>query len=161
MRFKEFALEKKLYIDLDGVLCDFEKQFKDLVGISTDEFESKYSEKDFWKVIGEHGENYWSQMPWMKDGKKLWSYVKKFNPTILSTPSRDKTSETGKIKWIKRELGNVPYILIREKEKYANDTSVLVDDLTKKINRWNAKGGIGILHKSADQSIKQLKGLGF
>ena len=153
--------EKKLYIDMDGVLTNFEKQFEDMIGENPRQFEDQKGKKEFWKQIDLKGENYWSQMPWMPDGKKLWSYVKKFNPIILSTPSQDKLSESGKHKWIKRELGEIPTILISEKEKYASPKAILVDDYTKKINRWTEAGGIGILHKSADASIKQLKKLGY
>ena len=36
----------------------------------------------------------------------------------------------------------------------------LIDDLENTINEWNDKGGIGILHTSAADTIKQLKDLG-
>jgi len=166
IRFKGFYLyegqDKKLYVDMDGVLTDFPKQFEKYMGVHPDKAYAEMPEEEIWKQIRtKGGEKYWSEMEWMPDGKKLWNYVKRFNPTILSTPANFKESETGKHKWIKREIGNVPAIIIRKKEKYADENSVLIDDLTKKINRWKASNGIGILHKSANESIKQLKKLGF
>jgi len=165
MKFKEFYMnekvDKKLYIDMDGVLCDFEEQFYKLVGDEANDYEKEHGEPEFWKAVGDHGEKFWSEMPWMSDGKELWNYVKKFNPTILSTPSRDKRSETGKAKWVKRELGaNVPYIFIRAKEKYADSNSILVDDLERKIRRWTTAGGIGVRHYKTKDTIRQLKKLG-
>jgi len=99
-------------------------------------------------------------MPWTNDGKKLWSFIKYKEPIILSTPSRSKVSKTGKIKWVKHNLGSVQLILEENKEKYANKNSILIDDRNKNIVNWNANSGIGILHTSAIETIKKLKGLG-
>ena len=46
------------------------------------------------------------------------------------------------------------------KQDYAKENSILIDDLKPTIDEWNAKGGIGILHTSAESTIKQLKELG-
>jgi len=36
-----------------------------------------------------------------------------------------------------------------------------IDDYSLNISAWQAKGGIGILHDNAGDTIKQLKKLGF
>lgn len=158
----------KVYVDLDGVLTDWDKAFRDLgkditKGYSGKEYEDKFGRDALWDVISKHGKlEFWSEMEWMPDGKKLWNYVKKFNPTILSTPANSKFSKDGKKIWIARELGeDVPYIFIKEKYKYADTESILIDDFDKKINDWVNKGdGIGIHHHNAEDTIKQLKQLG-
>ena len=38
--------------------------------------------------------------------------------------------------------------------------AVLIDDLQKNIDEWTAAGGTGILHVSAEQTLKELKDLG-
>ena len=40
---------------------------------------------------------------------------------------------------------------------YAKPNRILIDDYSETIERWRAAGGKGILHTSADDTIKQLK----
>jgi hypothetical protein len=58
-----------LYCDMDGVLCDFEKRFKDLTGLSPNAFRDKNGLDEFWKVIDKDGVRFWVGMDWMPDGK--------------------------------------------------------------------------------------------
>ena len=46
------------------------------------------------------------------------------------------------------------------KQKYAGENKILIDDMERNIQQWRDKGGIGILHTSAVDTIKQLKELG-
>ena len=39
-------------------------------------------------------------------------------------------------------------------------TDILIDDKQSTIDNWNAAGGTGILHTSADKTISKLKKLG-
>ena len=66
----------KIYCDMDGVLTDYERA----------KSEYKGKEEDIW-----HQEEYWMNMKWMSDGKKLWNkdeldYISKVD---LSTPLED------------------------------------------------------------------------
>lgn len=67
-----------------------------------------------------------------------------------------------KKEWINRELGDVKAILVKnpkEKQQYANDKAILIDDMEKNIKQWKDSGGIGILFQSAEQVISKLKEL--
>ncbi len=46
------------------------------------------------------------------------------------------------------------------KQLFSDTNRILIDDLPNTIDEWNAKGGIGILHTSAANTIKELKKLG-
>ena len=46
------------------------------------------------------------------------------------------------------------------KPDYASPTSILIDDYPKNIKEWENKGGIGIVHKSAEQTLRALEKLG-
>ena len=158
----------KIFLDLDGTITDWEKSFRDLgddltKGLTGKEYENKFGREPLWELITKEGKlDFWSEMGWMNDGRKLWNYVKKFNPTILSTPTRSNLSKQGKEMWIKRELGEkVPFIFAKDKYKYADINSILIDNYDKKINDWiNLGDGIGILHQSADKTIEELKKYG-
>ena len=152
-----------VYCDMDGVLCDFEDRFKEFTGMSCREYETKYSTKVFWDAIGKEGVEFWSKMPWMDDGKQLWDYIAKYNPTMLSAPSWDPSSKIGKREWVKENLTpNTDVILVNKKDKqlYAGENKILIDDRTDNISDWKNAGGIGILHKTATQTINELKKLG-
>lgn len=152
-----------VYCDMDGVLCDFEDRFKEFTGMSCREYENKYGTKAFWDAIGKEGVEYWSKMPWMDDGKQLWDYIAKYNPTMLSAPSWDPASKIGKYEWVKENLTpDTKVILVNKKDKqlYAGENKILIDDRTDNISDWKNAGGIGILHKTATQTINELKKLG-
>ena len=98
----------------------------------------------------------------MPDGKELWSYIKSYNPEILSAPSREESSKIGKHVWIKNNIPGVKLILrsAERKQELAEPNAILIDDRKDNIEQWINAGGIGILHTSADDTITQLKKLG-
>jgi hypothetical protein len=165
MRLTQFlneAGESIIYLDMDGVLTDFVAGFEKIDGRKTTEIE-KQGDPAFWAHVKQGGLEFWSKMPWMNDGKRLWNYVRKFNVEILSAPARSlPESVKGKHIWVSREMGNVKINLIRarEKQKFASKSAILIDDKKKNVTRWNAAGGTGIWHISANNTIKELKKLG-
>ena len=147
---------------MDGVLVDFEKGYYDLTGTSTKQFPK--GDNSFWQPISDAGAEFWATLPWMPDGKELWNYIKKYTPNILSSPSQDPSSKIGKEAWLKMNLQSgykKAYFYGRaNKQLFSDKNRILIDDLPNTINEWNAKGGIGILHTSAANTIKELKKLG-
>ena len=150
-----------IYCDMDGVLVDFDKGYKDLTGINTKEADAKGS-KFFWEPISKAGASFWIRLKWMPDGKQLWDYIKQYNPSLLSAPSREESSKIGKRVWVKRNLPGVKLILANaiNKQNYSGENQILIDDREDNITQWRDKGGIGIFHTSAADTIKQLKELG-
>lgn len=166
MRLLKYLKEKKefkIYVDMDGVLTDFDEQFLRMFKKTSTQVHKEGGDAHFWSVVEKGGLKFWSEMPWMRGSRKFWSYVKQFNPTILSAPARSlPDSPKGKKIWVKRELGGVPLILkrARNKKDYADENSILIDDNMDNISGWKGAGGIGILFKSPEQAIKELRGLG-
>ncbi len=150
-----------IYCDLDGVLVDFDKGYEDLTGMTTKEANAKGLEV-FWEPIAKAGAAFWIKLKWMPDGKELWNYIKQYNPSLLSAPSREESSRIGKRVWVKRNLPGVKLILANasDKQNYSGENQILIDDRDKNIDQWRSKGGIGILHTSTANTIKQLKKLG-
>jgi 5'(3')-deoxyribonucleotidase len=157
----KFAKSPKLFCDLDGVLANFDKGFQDLGYPPPQEFMDKYGKDAFWKILPQHP-RFFRDLEWMPDGKELWSYIKQFNPTILSAPARESTMphcKEDKIAWVKEHLGNIEIIIDANKGKYTNDGDILIDDREKNIIQWEAANGVGILHTSAADTIKKLQQL--
>mgnify|MGYP000574619006 FL=1 len=93
-----------IYCDMDGVLVDFEKGYKELTNITPPRtFDGR---ADFWEPINKAGAEWWATLDWMSDGQTLWSYIKKYKPNILSAPSWDPSSKVGKEAWCKIHLKN-------------------------------------------------------
>ena len=162
----EEDLDKKEYIiysDMDGVLVDFNERFKRFSkGIPPTEYEQKFGKDKFWELVDGIGVRFWVGMDWMSDGKQLWDYIKSYNPTLLSSPSRADHSRMGKRIWRKRNLPSTKLVLAqaRHKQNYANPNSILIDDRESNIDQWIKAGGIGILHTDTASTINKLKELG-
>lgn len=164
MKFEEIK-KYNLYVDMDGVLADFHKKAEKLIGNPL----NKETKKEFWKKLKslskEEFMDFWENLDWMPNGKKLWTSVAKYDPIILSSPGFSLASdiEKAKMKWIDKNLHPKPNKIIFEvdKTKYANPNSILIDDLSKNIDPWKSKGGVGFLYipSSLDDVLKELKEL--
>ena len=99
----------------------------------------------------------------MPDGKELWRFIKNYDPYILSAPTRNPESKTGKKAWVSDNLGKVKGLILVyafKKPEYSGKNKILIDDRAQTIKEWRSKGGIGILHTSTSDTIEKLKKLG-
>jgi len=150
----------KIFCDMDGVLVDFDKGYFKLTGIDiSDKFSN---DTKFWDPINKAGYSFWINLEWMEDGKELWNYIEKYDPNLLSAPSREIESRVGKKDWVKKELPGVRLILrtAKHKKDLATSKGILIDDRKENIESWIGADGIGILHTSTEETIKELKKLG-
>lgn len=155
------AAQYKIYCDMDGVLCDFDRRFEQFGGMLPDEYKAKNGTKKFWELIDGIGAQFWSKMPWMTDGKQLWNHISKYKPSLLSAPSQDSSSRYGKHLWVQENTPGTKLILAKREHKksYSSKNRILIDDRSDNINEWKSNGGIGILHTSAENTINELKKL--
>ncbi len=161
MIFEAQNSQYKIYCDMDGVIVDFEGAYENLTGKNIRGNHVK-GDADFWQPITDAGELFWTEIEWMVDGKELWNYIKPYSPKLLSAPSRQESSRTGKQKWVEQNIPGTILLLksAEYKQFYASPKSILIDDRADNIQRWKAAGGIGVLHTSAANTIQQLKELG-
>lgn len=162
----EYLKDQKLqiYLDMDGVICDWDKQYLTYFKTTAEDIKKKYNEAMIWKLIAKAGIRFWTEMEWMPDAKKLWYFVKPYRPIILSSPARIKAAPKGKQLWVRRELGRDVLLILkqsRDKKELTNEKSILIDDREDNIKDWKRSGGISILHKSVKDTIYQLQKLGF
>ena len=158
----------KIYVDMDGVLANFEKRFEDLAGMGADEYKDEYGIKEFWNLIDEkHKVSFWRGIEPMVDADKLIDFVSKYDYELLTAPSVKKQSVIGKSLWVKDKTGQLFPSLPKVNYKFAKDKhlikpkltefDILIDDRQDTIDRWNRAGGTGILHTSANNTITQLE----
>ena len=159
-----------IYCDMDGVLADFKTGAIKTTGMSINQWMNIPSSKEKWAPIKAQ-KNFWATLPWMPGGKRLWSYLSKFDPHILSAyveESYDPNCIPGKTEWLRRNAGisdKSKINLVRRKEKKLfakrGEPAILIDDYEKNIREFTQSGGIGIHHTDTSKTISQLKKLGF
>jgi PAS domain-containing protein len=170
-RLREEEQDYKIYLDMDGVVADFDQRFRDLSGMGPRDFESKHGKNAFWDFIDEkHKVGFWVGIPPMEGASQLVDYVSKHDYVMLTAPSVKKQSRLGKALWIRNHTGDIfpskPTVIFKAaKEKHKvkpslTEKDILIDDKASTIDNWNAAGGTGILYTSANQAISELKKLG-
>lgn len=173
-----------LYVDMDGVLCDFitgmHHLFKDKLKISYAELLEKPLVRKqciFDLISAKQEEEFFANLPVEPNADKLLlPWLNNFSMLenkwcILSCPfygEGEHGSIRGKKHWLEtHNLTSIPAIFEEHKEKYAlnkkKQPNVLIDDHSKNIDAWITAGGIGILHhnSTADQTIRKLNEIYF
>lgn len=159
----------KLYLDMDGVLADFNKEYTKIDPNKEDRKKFRSAVLDY--KIFEH-------LDFMPDTQELLNHVSRLHGvtceilTSMGThdPFQGESAKTQKLKWLNAK--NIPYKanFVRSKEEkaqYATPTSILIDDSVGCISPFIRAGGHGILHVTAsetnsllDATILQIRALG-
>lgn len=160
-------VKRTVYVDMDGVLADFDKGF---FNISAGKTAENMADPEMWKIIGDYGKvKFFSELPWMPGGQELWKFVTDnfLSVKILSACGRgsdvDKETPTGKSIWLRHHLNHLSIddiIFVTNKHKkrhYSKPGDIIIDDTPVVIDEWVKKGGIGILHKDSTETISVLK----
>jgi len=160
-----------IYLDMDGVVADFDKRFNDLSGMMPQDYVNKNGLNAFWDLIDEkHKVAFWRGIELMPDAQKLVKFVEQYPFEMLTAPSIKKQSIIGKGLWVKDKIGTLystkPKVTYRSaKQKHTvkpnlTKFDILIDDKGSTIDNWNAAGGTGIFYQNANQVINDLKKLG-
>ncbi len=173
----------ELSLDMDGVLVDFSRGAHDLFGRDIGHLnkshqdlslQQKKEKQKLWITIRTNPV-FWERLHPMVDAMELWDGVKHLSPVILTAaPSTFGESSAAflevhqrKENWIRHHLkieteNRFICTVSKKKQLFMNPDkkfNVLIDDRIDNITRWNAAGGIGILHTSAASSLEALKGV--
>ena len=178
MRASEFTPKPKgkprVYLDMDGVLCDFFTEYAKLAGVPADG-SGKYSYRNIPPAKADPtldkmvGTDFFARLPKFSTTDTLINQtVRTFGGySICSSPLRGdfKNSEHHKREWISQHLrpGPQEIIITPHKEKYAvqpdGTPNILVDDRGSNITKWEAAGGIGIKYQADEDNLsKVIKG---
>jgi 5'(3')-deoxyribonucleotidase len=159
-------MQSKIYVDMDGVIADF---FSAL---------AEFRKVNHWKDQGEitldtsikdlRGTNFFETLPVFPYAKSLINLVKSYTGGdyyINTSPLRDdlENSRKYKTKWLeKHDFKPNDIIVTKRKESYAVDKqtgipNILIDDRPKNLEKWVARGGIGIRYQANEDSLDLIK----
>jgi 5'(3')-deoxyribonucleotidase len=163
-------IKYEIFVDMDGVLVDFAGHTFKMTSVEIDHpLIDKESRNRFWKTVTAHvnkGGKFFEDMPAMPDAMVLWEYVSKYNPVICSASGHLRTANAEKRAWLRarfgHEVANSAIIVPKSEMKaiHAAPHRILIDDRMKSLGPWTEAGGLGILHTSAEDTIKKLKEMG-
>ncbi len=148
----------QIYVDMDGVLVDFDAHYKKLFGYvpvrpgGTD-----------WKLVRSVGDFYLT-LPQMPDLDQLWDRVYPHSPIILTgVPSQINAADNDKRTWALKHLTpdtEMICCLAKDKALHCKPGDILIDDYERHKQKWLDAGGIWITHTSALDTCRQLDAIG-
>lgn len=156
-------MTKRIYLDCDGVLADFDAWFIELFDERPEIYEAKHGAKKFWGDIRDADRDFFLNLPLMEDAKFLHDFCDPYRPIILTGCPRGGWSEMQKLKWAARHFPGTPMITCsaRDKRLYCRPGDILIDDRVKHAQLWKDAGGVFIEHRRAWETIDVLNDLGY
>lgn len=152
----------KIYVDMDGVIADFEKRYVERYGHISEDVRRSTFRSNFSDFIETEQ---FATLEMMPDGRKLITALDEIDipKEILSSTAYDEVYETismQKSRWLTTHNIAWPRNFVpgkRHKYKWATRNSLIIDDTWSVIDDWRKAGGIGIHHKNAEQTLTELK----
>ena len=147
-----------LYLDMDGVLADFYKEYMKIDP-------EKADRKKFRDAVMEY--HIFEKLDFLPDTQKLLDFVTTLENTKIEILTSMGTfdyhqgteARRQKLNWLSAHNINYHANFVNSKEEkaqYAGMNCILVDDSVGCIDPFVVRGGIGILHTSADKTIEEL-----
>lgn len=165
----------KVYLDMDGVLADFDGAlYNEGVIIDRDDnrLMKQHLDKSQWtdkerntdaKVqVCMSRSGFFRELDIMKGAEKLWAIAG--NPIVLTArPKKEDPNNRvckEKREWITEYFGSIPddrfICCVRSEKKDYAEGNILVDDLEWNCSEWKKAGGTAIHFKNMEQAIKDL-----
>ena len=162
-------MEPTLYLDMDGVVADWETAIADILGYKLIEGD-RWPDQD-WRKIIQFQRVYRDipLLPWALEfvdeaGKiaRAANYAVRF---LTAVPRRNDFPYAfeDKVHWANKHFPTIPVWFgpySQDKQKRAAPGQVLVDDRMTNINEWIAQNGIGIyFHRNPDAVLAILRNI--
>jgi hypothetical protein len=156
----------KIYLDMDGVLTDFEKRYDEMFGIRPKEVKSRTAH--FWRYFEQFiTTGQFKTLDKHKDADKLLQFVHELRVPveILSSSGGEKHHEcvvAQKEAWLRNNGIDYKANIVpggSKKAAFASPWHILVDDTLHVIEKYRAAGGTAVHHYDIDVTLKELSRL--
>jgi len=149
--------EPRLFLDADGVLADFDRGARELLGASPKEYIARHGRGAFWKRLAS-AKSFYGSLGEMPDARLLFEAVEHLEPTILTGLPLGSWAAPQKVEWAASHFPGVPIItcMASDKHKHMHPGDVLVDDREKHRAAYEKAGVVFVHHKNAQDSLRKL-----
>lgn len=152
---------KKIYVDMDGVLCNFERRYRDRFGPIEEHDRRTVFKPNFAKFIAEAQ---FATLDFMEDAHELIKGLDAIDipKEILSSTAYEETYDAialQKTFWLEHHGITWTRNFVpgkRHKYKWATPDSIIIDDTLSVIEDWEQAGGIAIHHRNAATTLAEL-----
>lgn len=150
--------ETRLYLDLDGVMANFDGSFPDTFGFD----HRTMTDEDMWSKINGHA-TFFRDLPLMPGAKAFFETIRHLEPIILTACHASNYAEVAQQKkeWVRAHLSGVVTILpvmggVHKPLFMHSAGDILIDDYRRNTEAWEAAGGVAILHRTFDVTAQNL-----
>jgi hypothetical protein len=148
----------RLFLDCDGVLADFDRGATRVLGLPPRVYEKKHGLPAFWRQL-QRAPDFYATLPPLPDAFALFEAVRHLDPIILTGLPRGDWAAPQKVRWAAEHFPGTRIItcMAVDKRRHAQAGDVLVDDMLRHRHLWEEAGGIFVHHRSAAESIAELR----
>jgi 5'(3')-deoxyribonucleotidase len=149
---------RQLYLDCDGVLADFDRGARELLGASPKAYMDRHGIGRFWQKLA-RAPDFYARLPLMPGATTLFEAVRHLDPIILTGLPRGNWAADQKVRWAAEHFPGTRIITVMavDKRNHCTAGDVLVDDTLKHRHLWEGAGGIFIHHRDAETTVEELR----
>ena len=151
-------IQTTLYIDMDGVMADFDGAFPAVFGLD----HRSLADDDMWMHINGHP-SFFRDLPPMEGAVEFFRSVEHLHPVILTACPKSNYAHVAvqKRAWVREHLSQtclvLPVLGGRHKPLFMHQPGdILIDDFGKNCQAWNDAGGISIKHEGDWQATSSV-----
>lgn len=155
---------QRIYLDLDGVMADFDRGFSDICKKYGFPCDTAFSSEDKWKIVSREFNFFYDLYPC--DGAlDFFKLLSNLNQEVIVLTACPKTmyerAALQKKHWVKENLcDNITVLPVwggKNKSLFMHQPNdILIDDWKDNCDAWKEKGGIAIHHTTFGETIQEL-----
>lgn len=158
---------RTVFVDMDGVLCDFNKKYVELFERTPKEVRMDRERKmysTYWHDFVDKSQ--FAYLDWHEGGQELVQFLNSLSKVQLCVLSsaggfdRQREVLEQKVRWLRMHDIKWPAVIVpgrRYKSGFADSNSFMIDDTPDVVTGFIDSGGHGIIHTNASETIEAIK----
>lgn len=167
----KFMNKRTLYLDMDGVIADFNSGVQTVLGYHIKDTSSHYANSEWNKI--KSNARFFKNLPVMSNAENLIDLARRFRDQLgwnllflTAIPSSNDVPWAfwDKCVWAQKHFPDIPVHFgpyAHDKQKHCTPGDILIDDRPSNIQEWQQAGGIAIHveYNGVENAYLQLKDL--